>query len=682
MGYMWPIPSERAKELRRIINYHNYRYYVLDDPEISDAEYDELFAELRELENRYPELGDPNSPTKKIGDEPLSEFAHREHRVPMYSLDNAFEPTEFDAFRQRLKRYLLEQDLEFWVEPKLDGLAVELIFEMGVLTAAATRGDGYVGEDVTANARTLRNVPLKLLSSSDLPDYLEVRGEVVITKQDFHRLNSRQAEKGIKGFANARNAAAGSMRQLDSGVTASRPLLFYAYGAGEVHWPEGRERWSRQSEIIAAFRDMGLATAPQGKFCVKRQEVLDHFEYIRSHRDDFPLEIDGVVLKVDSIAAQRKAGFTARFPRWALALKFPAQQAETVLEDIQIQVGRTGVLTPVAKLRPLTVGGATVSRATLHNKDEIRAKGLRLGDRVIVQRAGDVIPEVVRPLPEKRDGSEKEFVFPEECPVCGSRVVQLPEEVAVRCVNLSCPARLTQGLKYFVSKSGLDIEGLGKQWIEIFVDKGLVRSPADIFMLKKKDIIHLERMGDKLAENIIQAIERARQRVTMGRLLTALGIRLVGEQVGKLLESHFADLDELASASREELQAIPDIGPEIGISLREFFSNPDNLKTLERFRELGIWPRSESPNSNSREKESLNGKRFVLTGTLDSMSRREAKKEVEERGGRVVSTVSSRVDYLVAGANPGSKQKRAKELGVSTLGEEDFLRLLGDRENN
>lgn len=670
-------PAERASELRRLINYHNYRYYVLDDPRISDAEYDALFNELKELEEKYPELDDPSSPTKKIGGAPLSEFGTLEHSIPMYSLDNAFAISGFDDFVHRLTRYVHKEEIKFWADPKLDGLAVELIFRGGEFYAAATRGDGYVGEDITANAHTLRNVPLRLLQQAEVPEYLEVRGEVVIKKKDFYRLNSRQMENGEKAFANSRNAAAGSMRQLDSRITASRPLLFYAYGVGRVDWGEGKSGWKRQSEIAAGLREMGLSTAPEGRFCPDPDAVKDYFRYISEKREEFPVEIDGVVIKVDSLAAQSKAGFTARFPRWALALKFPARQAETTLTDIRIQVGRTGVLTPVAVLEPVQIGGVTVSRATLHNKDEIAAKELRIGDRVIVQRAGDVIPEVVRAVTEKRNGSEREFVFPDNCPVCGSRVVQLPDEVAVRCVNFSCPARLAQGLKHFVSKSGLDIEGLGGKWIETLTEKEILRSPADIFTLKKDDLLPLERMGEKLADNILRAIDEAKESVTMSGFLTALGIRLVGEQTAKILEGNFSDLDELAGADTQTLQRIPDIGPEIAASIREFFANPANQEMLERFRDLKIWPRARSSREKNKDSD-LAGKSFVLTGSLDSMPRSRAKERIERAGGRVASSVSGKTDYVVAGKDPGSKLKKAEDFGVSVLSEEEFLRLLPD----
>ncbi|MFO7816961.1 MAG: NAD-dependent DNA ligase LigA [Thermodesulfobacteriota bacterium] len=669
-------PAERINELRRLITYHDYRYYVLDDPLISDPEYDALFKELQQLEEENPELDDPNSPTKKIGGKPLSEFKQREHGVPMYSLDNAFSASGFEDFVQRLYRYLDEKDMEFWVDPKLDGLAVELIFENGVLTGAATRGNGYIGEDISANARTLRNVPLRLLQGAEIPDYLEVRGEVVIKKDDFYRLNSRQVDRGEKAFANSRNAAAGSMRQLDSRITASRPLLFYAYGVGRVDRGENKPGWNRQSEIAAGLRKMGLSTAPEGRFCPDRRAVLDYFKYIRDKRDEFPVEIDGVVVKVDSLEAQNRAGFTSRFPRWALALKFPAQQAETVLKDIRIQVGRTGVLTPVAELEPVQIGGVTVSRATLHNKDEIKAKELYLGDKVIVQRAGDVIPEVVRPVFEKRDGSEKKFIFPDNCPVCGSKAVRLPGEVAVRCVNFSCPARLVQALKHFVSKSGLDIEGLGGKWIEILVEHKILRSPADIFTLNRSDLLPLDRMGEKLADKIIRAIETARNKVTMHRFLAALGIRLVGEQTAKSLQRHFKNPDELSRAGKYELQNIQDIGPEIAASIQEFFANPENKKMLERFKELGVWPESGETNESTAEKSFLTAKRFVLTGSLDSMTREEAKSKVENLGGRVISAMSSKVDYLVAGKKPGGKLAKAKKLGVPVLGEEEFQKLI------
>ncbi|MDY7001382.1 MAG: NAD-dependent DNA ligase LigA, partial [Thermodesulfobacteriota bacterium] len=502
-------PKARVAELRSLLNYHNYRYYVLDDPEIPDAEYDAYFRELQDIEAGHPELKDPNSPTMRVGGEPAVGFTQHRHSLPMYSLENAMTLDEWSAFVKRTQKLVSGRELEFWTDPKLDGLAVEVIYEHGRFVRALTRGDGVIGEDVTRNMRTVRNLPLALLETKGrVPALLEVRGEVVMRKKDFHALNQNQEEAGLKVFANPRNASAGSIRQLDSKITASRPLRFMAYGTGLVHWGEA-PAWRTQEEIMNGLGGLGFEIPPNVRLCRAPQEVSENFERLEKMRDTLEFEIDGLVAKVNDLDLQEQLGFTARAPRWALALKFPAHQAETRLLDIQVQVGRTGVLTPVAILSPVSLAGVTVSRATLHNEDEIRAKGLRVGDKVIIQRAGDVIPEVVRPIKEKRTGAEKDFVFPDVCPSCQSPVSRLSGEAAWRCLNLSCPTVLLKGIIHFVSKAGLDVRGLGKKLIERFVETGLVKSPADLFSLSADDLLALERMGPKLAENIVQAVSHA-----------------------------------------------------------------------------------------------------------------------------------------------------------------------------
>ncbi|WP_457570785.1 NAD-dependent DNA ligase LigA [Desulfovulcanus sp.] len=671
---------EKVKKLREEITYHDYRYYVLDDPIISDPEYDKLFDELKRLEEQYPELDDPNSPTKKVGGGVLTSFVTRPHSVPMYSLDNAFSLEEWQEFVLKIKRLEPDSRSSFWVEPKMDGLAVEVIYEHGQFVAAATRGDGFVGEDITANMRTIKNLPLTLLTE-DPPPYLEVRGEVIIFKKDFEKLNAEQLEKGDKVFANPRNAAAGSLRQLDPKITAKRPLKFFAYGIGQVRFKNEPE-WTTQEEVVTGLKSLGLANAPEGKLCLQPDDVARYYQNMLEKRYKLPFELDGIVIKINELHLQEKLGATSRAPRWALALKFPAHQGETKLLDIIVQVGRTGVLTPVAILEPITLSGAVVSRATLHNENEIRAKDLRIGDIVIVQRAGDVIPEVVRPVKEKRTGHEKEFHFPRTCPACNSPVAKIGDEVAWRCLNISCPARLEQGLIHFVSKNGLDIEGLGKKWVQNLVRKGLVKSPVDLFRLKKEDLLPLERMGDKLAENILGAIELAKEKASLRKLISALGIRLVGEQTARVLAENYKDLDELAKASPEELQLLPDIGPEVAASIYKFFQNPANKKLLLDLKQVGLWPSFEK-----REVEklgrwedgkgrSLEGKKFIFTGALKTMSRSQAKKRVEELGGRVVSAVSRNVDYVVVGDKPGSKLDKANDLGLKIIDEDDFLGLV------
>ncbi|ACV68092.1 NAD-dependent DNA ligase LigA [Desulfohalobium retbaense] len=670
--------QSRVASLRETIRHHDYLYYVLDAPQISDNEYDALFKELQALEHRYPELDDPASPTKRVGQKPLAAFAHREHSLPMASLDNVFSLEEFQTYVQRLERLLPGEEITFWVDPKMDGLAVEVIFEAGRYVAACTRGDGRVGEDVTAQMRTVRTVPLQLREEGvEVPDYIEVRGEVVMHEDDFALLNKRQTENGARPFANPRNAAAGSVRQLDPEVTAKRPLRFFAYGVGVVRWSGAKTVWSRQSEVMQGLRELGLPVAPKARWAESAAAVQTYYQDLGANRHSLGFEIDGVVAKVDRLEQQHRLGSTSRAPRWALALKFPAHQAETVLEDIQVQVGRTGVLTPVAVLRPVEVGGVTVSRATLHNEDEIRAKGLRVGDPVLVQRAGDVIPEVVRPLTDKRTGEEKTFVFPQTCPACGSPVSRLGDEVARRCVNAACPAQVVQQLIHFVSKAGLDIEGLGERWVQIFVDQGLVRSPADLFRLKERDLVPLERMGDKSARNMIQAIASAKSSARLDQLISALGIRLVGRRTAEILATSFEDLEALAEADSETLQHIPDIGPEVAASLRRFFTTPANQALIRDLHQLGVWPRRETGNGSDADQSApLEGLRFVLTGALSDMSRSAAKDAIESRGGKVVSAVSSKVDYVVAGENPGSKLDKARELDIAVLDETGLHDLL------
>ena len=676
--------KKRIEELREKIEYHNYRYYVLDDPEISDAEYDRLFNELKELEEKYPEFITPYSPTQKIGGKPLEEFARRQHSVPMYSLDNVFSKGEFEEYFSKLRRLLPGEDISFWVDPKLDGLALEIIYENGKYVAAATRGDGYVGEDVTENVKTIKNVPLILRDRVNFfPEYIEVRGEVVISKRDFYLLNQRQLDSGQKVFANPRNAAAGSIRQLDPKITASRPLRFFAYGVGIIRWRGGsNNELKTQRQIMHLLNQLGFNIVPEAKYCKDKDEVFSYFESIEAKKDDFPYEIDGVVAKVDSLDQQKRLGATARSPRWAIAIKFKAEQAQTTLKDIIVQVGRTGVLTPVAILEPVEIGGAIVKRATLHNEDEIRAKDLKIGDRVVVQRAGNVIPEVVRPIKELRTGKEKEFVFPKKCPVCGSDVIRLKDEANHRCINASCPAKLKRGLIYFVSKSGLDISGVGERWIEIFVDKGIIKDFADLFLLKKEDIIHLERMGDKLADNMLSSIKEAKERATLDKFISALGIRLVGEQTAKLLAHHFGSIDRLANASIEELQNIRDIGPEVAKSIYTFFRNPANQALLKKFKEIGLWPTNIDQGQEKSEDLKLKDKKFIFTGKLETLTRSQAKKLVEQLGGRVVSAISKKVDFVVVGKDPGSKFAKAKELGLKIIDEKEFLDLIENKSVN
>ncbi len=672
---------ERAAALRRELRHHDRLYYELDAPEVSDAEYDALFRELRGLEERYPELVTPDSPTQRVGSAPLESFTQRPHRLRMYSLDNAFSDAEFLAFVQRMERALgrSPESLAFWVDPKMDGLAVECVYEQGVFTAALTRGDGEVGEEVSANLRTVRTLPLQLrpLEGVAAPRLLEVRGEVVMYRSEFETLNRRQAEAGGKVFANPRNAAAGSVRQLDSRITARRPLRFMAYGVGDVDWP-GRE-WSTQSELMADLARLGFVIPPQARRCATPEEVLACFHELAAGRHELPFEIDGLVAKLDSLPLQRELGFTARFPRWALALKFPADQAETELVNIEIQVGRTGALTPVAILRPVQVGGVTVSRATLHNEDEIRAKDLRIGDTVLVQRAGEVIPEVVRMLPERRPVEVEEqgpYKFRDDCPVCHAEAPRLPGEAVRRCQNLSCPAVRRQSLAHFVSKAGLDVDGLGRTWVEKLVDAGLVNSPAELFTLSEAQLLDFERMGPKLAANMIQGLRTARERATLPKLIGALGIRHVGEQTARSLAARFETLDALAGADRESLQSVPDVGPEVADSLLAFFHDPRNKELMQRFKELGLWP-VHTPAAPAEPGAPLAGRRVLVTGTVPGLSREGVKELLERHGAEVPGAVSKKLDFLVLGENPGaSKVDKARGLGLPLLSWELFQELL------
>ena len=678
-----PVPetnaAARLRELRALIHDHDYRYYVLDDPIVEDATYDALFRELKALEAAHPELDDPNSPTKRVGGKVLPAFASKAHRLRMYSLDNAMSEEEWRDFVTRAANKLEKEDFpferSFWVDPKFDGLALEIIYENGVYAGALTRGDGEVGEDVTENVRTVKNVPLDLRPHAaraglPVPALLEVRGEVVMTRQDFYELNERQREQGGKIFANPRNAAAGSVRQLDSHVSATRPLTFFAYAVGSQDWAGADPGWATHSGVMAGLGRLGLPLAKEGRVATEA-EVYPYFHSMGVRRPDLPFEIDGVVVKVDSLAAQEALGFTDRAPRFAIALKFPAHEAETKLKQIAVQVGRTGVLTPVAILDPVSLAGVTVSRATLHNEDEIKAKDLREGDTVVVRRAGDVIPEVVRVVSEKRPPDAAPFPFPHICPSCGSPAVRAAGEAAWRCVNLACPAMLRRGIAYFVSKSGLDIEGIGNKWVRTLIDKGMLQTPADLFGLSEADLIPLERMAEKSASNFVAAVEKAQRDATLAKLIAALGIRQVGTRTARTLADHFRDLDALAAATSEELTALPDIGPEVAASIREFFGNAANRDLLARFKSIGLWPISE-PKASAPAAGPLAGKKFLFTGTLPDMSREKAQALVEAAGGRVVSAVSKKLDYLVVGADPGSKLAKAQSLGVTVLSPEQF----------
>ena len=665
-----PLLDAKVKNLREALHRHNYRYYVLDDPEISDAGYDRLMQELIRLEEAHPQLASPDSPSARVGASPLARFETISHSIPMLSLDNGFKDADIIDFDSRVKRNLkTSDDIIYTAEPKMDGVAVELVYEDGKLVAASTRGDGVRGELITANVKTIRAVPLLLQSVSPdaAPSRLEVRGEVFIGIEAFRKLNQDRLDNDLQPFANPRNAAAGSLRQLDSKVTAGRPLDIFFYGVGiltdvvfESHW-----------ELLQSLKDWGFKINPLIRPRINIQEILEFYRELGIKRHQLPYDIDGMVIKVDSLRLQQVLGATTRSPRWALAYKFEALQETTLLENIEVQVGRTGVLTPVAHLTPVKVGGAMVSRATLHNEDEIEKKDIRIGDTVLVQRAGDVIPEVVKVILSKRRGTEEKFRMPGACPVCGSQVVRMQGEAATRCINSSCSAQVKERIKHFASKGAFDIDGLGDKLIDQLVDKGLLNSYADLFKLDETTIAGLDRMGAKSAANLISAIERGK-RISFARFLYALGIRHTGEHVAVLLAGHFDSLEALTSCSKEDLTAIEGVGPVVAESIVNFFKQKENQDTVSRIIDSGV----EIVFKAHKKTGKLEGKAFVLTGTLDSMTRRQAKDMIISAGGKVGGSVSRRTDFLVAGRSPGSKLDRAKDLGIEVIHETDLREML------
>ena len=658
---------EEAESLRRKIEEHNRLYYILDDPSVPDAQYDRLFRRLQDLEAQYPELAAPDSPSQRVGASPVSHFAEVAHRTPMLSLNNAFSEEEVAAFDERIRKALGVDSVEYAVEPKFDGLAISLSYRNGVFVQGATRGDGATGEDVTPNLRTVHAIPLGLPKDANVREF-EVRGEVIMFRGDFEKMNERQRAAGEKEFVNPRNAAAGSLRQFDSRITSRRPLRFFAYGVAE---PDSSQR--THSGILDSLAALGFPVAAERSTVAGVAGLLAYFMRIGALRPKLPYAIDGVVYKVNRLDWQRQLGFVSRAPRFAVAHKFPAQEELTQVLGIDVQVGRTGAVTPVARLKPVFVGGVTVTNATLHNEDELRRKDVRIGDTVIVRRAGDVIPEVVSVLIEKRVAGTSVFSMPSRCPVCGSAIVRSPGEAVARCSGgLYCPAQRKQALIHFASRRAMDIEGLGEKLVDQLVDAGLVHTPADLYKLRLPQVSALERMAEKSAANLLGALDKSRQ-TTLQRFIYALGIRNVGESTARDLAAHFGSLDRLISAGTGALESAPDVGPVVAKSIRQFFDEPHNLKVIRELREAGLaWPETEG----GRACPTGESKTFVLTGSLGTMTREDARAMIEAKGHKVSGSVSKKTDYVVAGEDSGTKLAKALRLGVAVLDEKKFLELM------
>ena len=662
--------SEQINHLRTLLEQHNYNYYVLDTPSIPDAEYDRLLRELSALETQNPEFLSADSPTQKVGGAALSKFEQVAHQVPMLSLDNAFSEDEFTGFNRRIKERLMSTDeLTFCCEPKLDGLAVSIIYRDGVLVQAATRGDGFTGENITQNVKTIRNVPLKL--RGDYPKELEVRGEVFMDSAGFEKLNNEAQKRGEKVFVNPRNAAAGSLRQLDSKITAKRPLMFYAYSTGLVADGSIPEDHFQQLEKLT---DWGLPLCPETKLVEGPQAALDYYDDILTRRSELKYEIDGVVIKVNKKALQERLGFVARAPRWAIAYKFPAQEEVTQLLGVEFQVGRTGAITPVARLEPVFVGGVTVSNATLHNGDEIARLGVKVGDTVIIRRAGDVIPQITQVVLERRPTDARDIVFPSACPICDSHVEKVEGEAVARCTGgLVCPAQRKQAIKHFASRKALDIDGLGDKIVDQLVDRELIKTPADLFILKQGHFESLERMGPKSAKNLVTALNEAKA-TTLAKFLYSLGIREAGEATAQNLANHFLTLENIISASVESLTQVSDVGDIVASHIRGFFDEEHNLAVVNALIEQGVhWPALSAP---SEDEQPLAGLTYVLTGTLNTLNRNDAKARLQQLGAKVSGSVSAKTDALVAGEKAGSKLTKAQNLGIDVLTEDDLIELL------
>ncbi len=665
--------QKRVETLHQKLHYHNLRYYVLDDPELPDVEYDKLLRELQTIEEEYPETLTLESPTQRVGAQPLNEFTQVKHLIPMLSLGNAFNEAEVLAFEKRLLDKLGDKNLsiEYSVEPKLDGLAVSLLYEKGVLVQAATRGDGETGENITENIRTIKQVPLKL-TGENIPERLEVRGEVYMPKASFESLNNKAREKGEKTFVNPRNAAAGSLRQLDSRITASRNLAMYCYATGFI---EGSTLAAKHSEAMKQLADWSLPICPENSVVQGAAGCLEYYEEIGGKRNSLAYEIDGVVFKVNSLDLQNKLGFVSRAPRWAIAHKFPAQEQMTLINDVEFQVGRTGALTPVARLEPVFVGGVTVTNATLHNMDEIRRKDVRIGDTVIVRRAGDVIPEVARIVPDKRPEDAREIVIPSNCPVCDSTVEHTEGEAVARCTGgLFCPAQRKEAIKHFASRKALDIDGLGDKLVEQLFDEKLIKNVSDLYHLDVESLAKLERMGEKSAQNLIQALEHSKHPV-LARFIYSLGIREVGETTAKSLANYYCSLEAIKAADLESLQSVDDVGPIVANHILTFFQQEHNNEVIQALLEAGVEPQNPEK-SQTLQSLPLSGNTYVLTGTLDKLKRNDAKEQLEALGAKVSGSISKNTTALFAGDKTGSKLTKAEKLGVPVFDENELLKLL------
>ena len=655
---------ERIMELRKIIEYHNHLYYVLDKPEIEDAEYDSLMRELIKIEKEYPELLREDSPSQRVGGSPLESFSKVEHRQPLLSLSNAFNDAELRDFHRKVVK-VIGEDVEYVMEFKFDGLTVVLKYVEGIFVQGATRGDGFIGEDVTSNLRTIKSIPLRLKEKATL----EVRGEVFISKEDFIALNKRRERLGKPLFANPRNAAAGSIRQLDPNLTASRPLDIFTFN---LEFIEGKSLATHR-ESLAYMKNLGLKTSEIFTYN-NIEEIIEKCNYWSEHRQELPFEIDGMVIKVNNLKDRELLGYTSKSPRWAIAYKFPAQEKRTRLIDIEIQVGRSGALTPTAILEPVRLAGSTIGRASLHNEDYIREKDIRIGDMVVIRKAGDIIPEVVRVVKEERSGNEKIFKMPKNCPACGEEAIRISREAATKCINVACPAQIERGIIHFVSRTAMDIEGLGPAVVRQLLKGKLIKDFADIYYLRREELLTLERMGEKSAGNLLRAIERSKDN-DLASVIFALGIPLVGERGGKVLAENYMSLDELSNATEQELMNIDEIGEKMARNIVAFFKGQENQAIIQKLKAVGVKTKKDEDQENQRE-DIFKGLTFVLTGTLPTLSRKAANELIEQRGGRVSSSVSKNTSYVLAGEKPGSKLEKAQNLGVRVINERDFLSMI------